>query len=126
MKLFVLADTHLWSVPDVKGLVPEARDGHSACIVNDHMYIFSGYLEYVESYTQEVHTLNLRSMTWSYVRTTVSFNASLVRLACSTPYSLYFGFSIWLLCNFFILNLKAVMISTVNNTTNNNLLILIY
>ena len=75
MKLFVLADTHLWSVPDVKGLVPEARDGHSACIVNDHMYIFSGYLEYVESYTQEVHTLNLRTMTWSYVRTTVSFYA---------------------------------------------------
>lgn len=61
--------THQWSVPEVKGLVPEARDGHSACIVNDHMYIFSGYLEYMESYTQEVHTLNLRTMTWSYVRT---------------------------------------------------------
>lgn len=76
VKLFLLTDTHQWSVPEVKGLVPEARDGHSACIVNDHMYIFSGYLEYVQSYTQEVHTLNLRTMTWSYVRTTVSLYLS--------------------------------------------------
>lgn len=71
-ELQFFSDTCLWSVPEVKGLVPEARDGHSACIVNDHMYIFSGYLEYMESYTQEVHALNLRTMTWSYVRTTVS------------------------------------------------------
>ena len=77
MKLFIFTDTHQWSVPDVKGLVPEARDGHSACIVNDHMYIFSGYLEYMESYTQDVHTLNLRTMTWSYVRATVSISTLL-------------------------------------------------
>ncbi|XP_047468874.1 kelch domain-containing protein 3-like isoform X1 [Penaeus chinensis] len=63
-------NTHEWSVPKVHGHVPEARDGHSACIINDHMYIFSGYLEYVESYTQDVHTLNLRTMTWSYIKAT--------------------------------------------------------
>ncbi|ROT71035.1 hypothetical protein C7M84_010661 [Penaeus vannamei] len=63
-------NTHEWSVPKVHGHIPEARDGHSACIINDHMYIFSGYLEYVESYTQDVHTLNLRTMTWSYIKAT--------------------------------------------------------
>ncbi|XP_042222819.1 kelch domain-containing protein 3-like [Homarus americanus] len=31
--------------------------------------ISSGYLEYMESYTQDVHTLNLRTMTWAFVRT---------------------------------------------------------
>lgn len=68
----LFSDTHEWSVPKVHGHIPEARDGHSACIINDHMYIFSGYLEYVESYTQDVHTLNLRTMTWSYIKATVS------------------------------------------------------
>lgn len=71
----ILADTHRWTVPVVHGLIPEARDGHSACVINDHMYIFSGYLEYMEAYTQDVHTLNLRTMTWSYVRTTVSISS---------------------------------------------------
>ncbi|KAK7027367.1 kelch domain-containing protein 3 [Halocaridina rubra] len=61
--------THKWSVPEVNGHVPEARDGHSACIINDFMYIFSGYLEYVECYTQDVHALNLRTMTWTFIRT---------------------------------------------------------
>ncbi|KAK3863462.1 hypothetical protein Pcinc_030769 [Petrolisthes cinctipes] len=63
-------NTHRWSVPKVDGSIPEARDGHSACVINDRMYIFSGYLEYMEAYTQDVHTLNLRTMSWSYVRTT--------------------------------------------------------
>lgn len=61
---------HQWSVPNVNGPIPEARDGHSACIINDYMYIFSGYLELMESYTQDVHALNLRTMTWMFIRTT--------------------------------------------------------
>lgn len=61
--------TNEWSLPQVSGKTPEARDGHSACFINQCMYIFAGYLEFTESYTQDVHALDLQTMTWSYVRT---------------------------------------------------------
>ncbi|CAL4067127.1 unnamed protein product [Meganyctiphanes norvegica] len=59
--------THEWYLPQVTGKIPEARDGHSACIINQTMYIFAGYLEPTESYTQDVHALDLQTLTWSYV-----------------------------------------------------------
>jgi len=61
--------TQLWSTPDVFGNVPDARDGHTACCIGHHMYIFSGYLEDMDCYTQDVHCLNFHSMTWSFVKT---------------------------------------------------------
>ena len=30
---------------DVTGQVPMARDGHSACVIDDSMYIYGGYVE---------------------------------------------------------------------------------
>ncbi|XP_076036415.1 kelch domain-containing protein 3 [Oratosquilla oratoria] len=62
--------TYLWSLPEVHGSIPEERDGHSACVIKDSMYIFAGYLEYMESYTQDVHVLNMKSMKWAYFKTT--------------------------------------------------------
>lgn len=58
-----------WSQPDVDGQLPGARDGHSACVINNVMYIFGGYEDYVEKFSNEVHALDFNTMTWSLVRT---------------------------------------------------------
>lgn len=37
-------ETHRWSIVFVRGyLIPSARDGHSACLIHDRMYIFGGF-----------------------------------------------------------------------------------
>lgn len=36
---------HSWSRPRVYGKIPGARDGHSACIIDNRMYVFGGYEE---------------------------------------------------------------------------------
>ena len=54
------------------GKIPAARDGHSACVINNSMYIFGGYEEHTDQFSQDVHKLDLKSMEWSYVRTRVS------------------------------------------------------
>lgn len=38
-----------WSTPKVNGKVPNARDGHSACVIDGKMYIFGGYEEQVRT-----------------------------------------------------------------------------
>ena len=38
-----------WSRPTVKGNIPGARDGHSACLVHNYIYIFGGYEERVRT-----------------------------------------------------------------------------
>lgn len=37
------------------------------------MYIFGGYEEHTDQFSQDVHKLDLKSMEWSYVRTKVSY-----------------------------------------------------
>lgn len=41
-----------WSTPKVNGKVPNARDGHSACVIDGKMYIFGGYEEQVRDTIQ--------------------------------------------------------------------------
>ncbi|GFS24429.1 kelch domain-containing protein 3 [Elysia marginata] len=57
-----------WDKPDVVGPIPEARDGHSACIINDRMYIFAGYEEFTDRFSNDVSYLDLRSFEWVPVR----------------------------------------------------------
>ena len=35
--------THTWAKPQVSGDIPGERDGHSAAIISQHMYVFGGY-----------------------------------------------------------------------------------
>ena len=35
--------THTWSRPQVSGDIPGERDGHSAAIIGQHMFVFGGY-----------------------------------------------------------------------------------
>ena len=34
-------------MPEVTGSIPPARDGHSACMIGEKIYIFGGYEERV-------------------------------------------------------------------------------
>ena len=54
-----------WSSPNVFGTIPSARDGHSACVIQDAMYIFGGYSENSFSYTPIVFRLNLNNYDWT-------------------------------------------------------------
>ena len=59
--------TGTWSRPVVAGNIPPERDGHSACVINDSMYVFGGYEESHSRYGQEVYQLDLKEMTWYLV-----------------------------------------------------------
>jgi len=56
--------THTWSRPEVEGEIPGERDGHSATIVGDHMFVFGGYEENYERFGQDVYRLDLNTFTW--------------------------------------------------------------
>lgn len=66
--LFCFDGTKLkWSRPNVEGMIPIARDGHSACVINSKMFIFGGYEEEVDRFSNEIHALDFPSMTWSAI-----------------------------------------------------------
>ena len=44
--LYIVA-CYQWKRPRTHGVTPGARDGHSACVINNKMYIFGGYEEEV-------------------------------------------------------------------------------
>jgi len=56
--------TYQWSRPQVEGDVPGERDGHSADIIGNYMYVFGGYEEIIERFGQDVYRLDLTSFTW--------------------------------------------------------------
>jgi len=60
--------THTWSRPQVSGDIPGERDGHSAAIIGQHMYVFGGYEETVERYGQDVYRLDLTTFTWKLMK----------------------------------------------------------
>lgn len=61
--------SHKWNCLQANGQIPGARDGHSACVIGHNMYIFGGYEEEEDRFSQDVHVLNLQSLTWSYIVT---------------------------------------------------------
>ena len=61
----------MWSQPTVCGDIPGARDGHSACVINNCMYVFGGYEEDTDQFSQDVHMLDLKTMEWRYLKTKV-------------------------------------------------------
>ncbi|XP_037575963.1 kelch domain-containing protein 3-like isoform X1 [Dermacentor silvarum] len=62
-------NTLTWSRPKVCGHVPGARDGHSACVMGNRMYVFGGFEEQADRFSQDVHYLDLETMLWQYVPT---------------------------------------------------------
>ena len=58
-----------WSRPKVTGSIPGARDGHSACVVNNSMYIFGGFVDDLNEFSCDVHCLNFDKMEWRFIQT---------------------------------------------------------
>ncbi|XP_005100518.1 kelch domain-containing protein 3 [Aplysia californica] len=56
--------TYTWDMPEVSGPIPEARDGHSACIIHQRMYIFAGYEEFTDRFSNDMNYLNLVTFQW--------------------------------------------------------------
>ncbi|XP_074189068.1 kelch domain-containing protein 3 isoform X2 [Rhinolophus sinicus] len=60
---------HKWSTPRVSGTVPGARDGHSACVLGKTMYIFGGYEQLADCFSNDIHKLDTSTMTWTLICT---------------------------------------------------------
>lgn len=58
-----------WSSPKTHGCGPGPRDGHSACVVGDKMYVFGGFENYLVEFSHDLHCLDLKTMTWTFVLT---------------------------------------------------------
>lgn len=52
--------------PKVSGALPAARDGHSSCIIDNMMYVFGGYEEETDRFSQDVYVLDLQTKIWKY------------------------------------------------------------
>ena len=57
-------DTHRWSKPSVSGTVPEAREEHSACVLDKVMFIYGG-----SGLTDDINKLDTTTMVWSVINT---------------------------------------------------------
>lgn len=53
--------------PKVSGSIPGARDGHSAVCINNQIYIFGGYEELTERFSNDINVLDLKTFVWKYV-----------------------------------------------------------
>ncbi|XP_021547805.1 kelch domain-containing protein 3 isoform X1 [Neomonachus schauinslandi] len=62
-------NAHKWSTPRVSGTVPGARDGHSACVLGKTMYIFGGYEQLADCFSNDIHKLDTSTMTWTLICT---------------------------------------------------------
>ncbi|XP_030742764.1 kelch domain-containing protein 3 isoform X2 [Echinops telfairi] len=62
-------NTHKWSTPRVSGTVPGARDGHSACVLGKTMYIFGGYEQLADCFSNDIHKLDTSTMIWTLICT---------------------------------------------------------
>ncbi|XP_063235447.1 kelch domain-containing protein 3 [Bacillus rossius redtenbacheri] len=58
-----------WVSVSARGDTPGARDGHSACVIDHCMYVFGGFVENIERFSQDVHALNLQTFNWTLVQT---------------------------------------------------------
>uniref|UniRef100_A0A1A8HJL8 Kelch domain containing 3 n=1 Tax=Nothobranchius korthausae TaxID=1143690 RepID=A0A1A8HJL8_9TELE len=60
-------NTHRWYTPKISGAVPGARDGHSACVLGKTMYIFGGYEQLADCFSNDIHMLDTTTMVWSLI-----------------------------------------------------------
>lgn len=61
------SNTNCWFKPNVIGTVPNARDGHSACVINNKMFVFGGYEEETDRFSNEIFALDFTTFSWSLI-----------------------------------------------------------
>uniref|UniRef100_A0A915Q2G9 DUF4110 domain-containing protein n=1 Tax=Setaria digitata TaxID=48799 RepID=A0A915Q2G9_9BILA len=59
-----------WSVIPCEGEAPPARDGHSAVVVDDLMFMFGGFEEDSQRFSQETFAYNFKEKRWYELKTT--------------------------------------------------------
>lgn len=62
-------ETRSWTVVGEGGGTPPARDGHSAVVVGDIMYMFGGFEEESQRFSRETYAFNFKTEQWSEMRT---------------------------------------------------------
>merc|ERR1712018_255302 len=66
---------HQWSRVEAWAKLPTGRDGHSACVIGDAMFIFGGYAESNVANSPDVYKLDLNNFEWTLVRCIGAFPA---------------------------------------------------
>eukprot|EP00066_Takifugu_rubripes_P028453 XP_011617719.1 PREDICTED: kelch domain-containing protein 3 [Takifugu rubripes] len=65
--LLCFTEAHRWFTPKISGALPGARDGHSACVLLKSMYIFGGYEQLADCFSNDIHKLDTTTMVWSLI-----------------------------------------------------------
>ena len=64
--------SHEWNIiSPIDGMMPPARDGHSACVVGDFMVIFGGYEEQFQRFSPDTYAFNFSTRKWIKLQTHV-------------------------------------------------------
>ena len=53
-----LLGKHIWNIVNINTELPDGRDGHSACVVKDSMYIFGGYVQKTKKFSNDMYEFN--------------------------------------------------------------------
>lgn len=56
--------TNTWSKPATKGFQPEGRNGHTASLINNKMYVIGGWLGSGTFASSDLYILNLDTLEW--------------------------------------------------------------
>ncbi|XP_069811658.1 kelch domain-containing protein 3 isoform X2 [Dendropsophus ebraccatus] len=62
------AGTEKWWTPAVSGHIPGARDGHSACVLDRTMYVFGGFEQLADCFSNDIHKLDTKLLSWTLVK----------------------------------------------------------
>ncbi|XP_063958403.1 kelch domain-containing protein 3-like [Lytechinus pictus] len=60
--------TSRWTLETPTGQLPDATDGHSACIIGHRMYVFGGFIDLLQSYSNLTYALDFRDMKWTLLQ----------------------------------------------------------
>uniref|UniRef100_A0A1I7UWE9 Kelch domain-containing protein 3-like n=1 Tax=Caenorhabditis tropicalis TaxID=1561998 RepID=A0A1I7UWE9_9PELO len=63
---------NLWRKVKVDGFIPPSRDGHTAVVWNNQMFVFGGFEEDMQRFSQETYVFNFSTSTWRELHTTDS------------------------------------------------------
>lgn len=69
---------HCWMAPPTTGSAPMARDGHSACVWKNYMFLLGGYEDETDTFAKMVFYLDLERLHWSYAICDGNFLSNLI------------------------------------------------
>ncbi|XP_071480445.1 kelch domain-containing protein 3-like [Diadema antillarum] len=60
--------TSRWMLESPRGHLPDATDGHTACVIGNRMYVFGGFIDLMQSYSNLTYALDFREMKWTLLQ----------------------------------------------------------